>query len=236
MYYNLDESVFRVRYIQVRHEPLMSLLFTLSTCRVESEESSQLVQYPCLKFDEFLVENIHSQLMDFHKTRSFIFQSYLLKMFLSFNDENLHLPEMVLTEEMSRDYSKFMNHLMSEVYRVIFQKKLPRLFLKMKDISKFSPDKRIGDWFLFEQGIMIRLYGFVHQPYLFPTLFTPRVFSMEVIRQRLIVETEHFLNFKKPSEIKFPWAVGPFIIKNKVSLLNIESLMKEMGFFYRSFY
>ena len=79
-------------------EPLMSLLFTLSTCQVQSEESTQSVQYSCLKFDEFLSKNIHSQLVDFHKTRSFIFQSYLLKMFLSFNEENLYLPEMVLTE------------------------------------------------------------------------------------------------------------------------------------------
>ena len=77
-------------------KPLMSLLFTLSTCPVESKESSQLVQYSSLKFDEFLVENIHSQLMDFHKTKTFIFQSYLLKMFLSFNEENVQLLEVVL--------------------------------------------------------------------------------------------------------------------------------------------
>ena len=48
-------------------------------------------------------------------------------MFLSFNEENLQLPEMVLTEEMNRDYTKFTNFLMSEVYSAIFQKKLPRV-------------------------------------------------------------------------------------------------------------
>ena len=127
----------------------MSLLFTLSTCPVESEESSQLVQYPCLKFDEFLVENIHSQLMDFHKTRSFRFQSYLLKMFLSFNEDNLQLPEMVSTKEMNGDYTKFMNFLMSEVCVAIFQKKLPKVLPEMKTILQLSTEKRIGDWFLF---------------------------------------------------------------------------------------
>ena len=73
-------------------DPLMSLLFVLSTCPIESDDSSQSVQVSCLKFDEFLAENIHSQLMDFHKTKTFRFQSYLLKMFLSFNEENLQLP------------------------------------------------------------------------------------------------------------------------------------------------
>ena len=87
-----------------------------------------------LKFDEFLAKNIHSQLMDFHKIGTFIFQSYLLKMFLSFNEDNLQLPEMVLTGERNRDYTKFKNSLMYEVYSSIFQKKLPRVLLEMKTI------------------------------------------------------------------------------------------------------
>ena len=35
------------------NDSLRSLLFTLSTCPVESEEFSQLVQTLCFKFDEF---------------------------------------------------------------------------------------------------------------------------------------------------------------------------------------
>ena len=53
---------------------------------------------------------------------------------------------------------------------------------------------------------------------------------MELTRKKLIVENEHFLNFKKSSKIKFPWDVGPFIIKNKYALPIIEILVKEMGF------
>ena len=66
-------------------------------------------------------------------------------MFLSFNEENLQLPEMVLTEEMNGDYTKFMNFLMSEVYNAIFQKKLPRVLPEMKNILQLFTEKRIGD-------------------------------------------------------------------------------------------
>ena len=59
--------------------------------------------------------------MEFGGTKTFRFQSYFLKMFLSFNEENLQLLEMVLTEEMSKDYSKFMNFLMFEIYNALFQ-------------------------------------------------------------------------------------------------------------------
>ena len=65
---------------------------------------------------------------------------------------------------------------------------------------------------------------------MFLAFLTPRVFSMEFIRQNLIVETEHFLNFMKSTEIKYPWVVGPFTIKNKDALPMTESLLREMGF------
>ena len=151
--------------------------------------------------------------MDFHKTKTFRFQYYLLKMLLSFNEENLELPEMVLTEEMNKDYRKFMNFLMSEVYNVIFQNTFPRVLPEMRNMLQLSIEKMIGDGFLFEQGTVIRLYGFFHKSNLFPFFLTPRVFSMEFIRKNIIVETGHFLNFKKSTEIKYPWDVGPFIIK-----------------------
>ena len=56
------------------------------------------------------------------------------------------------------------------------------------------------------------------------------MFALELIRQKLIVEDEHFLIFKKTSEIKFPWTMGPFFIKRKASLSIIEIMLREMGF------
>ena len=72
---------------------------------------------------------------------------------------------------------------------LFFSKRLPRVLPKMRTILQISIEKRIGDWFLFENGTVIRLYGFVHPPYMFPAFLTPRVFSMEFIRKNLIVQT-----------------------------------------------
>ena len=71
-------------------------------------------------------------------------------MFLSLNDENMQLPEMVLIEETNKYYTKFMKFLMSEVYTPIFQNKLPRVLLEMRSILQLSIEKRIGDWFRIE--------------------------------------------------------------------------------------
>ena len=121
---------------------------------------------------------------------------------------------MVITDEMIRDYSKFINFLMAEVYNAFFEKKFPEVLPEMKETLHFSLERRIGDWFLYEYGTMIRLYEFFHQPYILPSFLTMRIFSRELIRKQLIVEYDHFPNFKKTSEIKFSWIVGPLVIKN----------------------
>ena len=101
-------------------ESLMSLLFTISTGQVESEGSSQSSQSCCLKFDELLAKNIHSHIFDFQNTICFMFQTYLVKMFLFFNEENLQFSEIVLTNEMNIYFRKYMNFLMSKVYNAFF--------------------------------------------------------------------------------------------------------------------
>ena len=53
---------------------------------------------------------------------------------------------------------------------------------------------------------------------------------MELVRHKLIVENEHFISFRKASEIKFPLVIGPFIIKRKVALPVVEIFFKEMDF------
>ena len=75
-----------------------------------------------------------------------------------------------------------MKFLMSEVYNVFFQQKLPIFLPLMKEMLQFSHEKRIGDWFLLEEGTMIRLHGFFYQPYILPTFLNTRVFSLDLIR------------------------------------------------------
>ena len=129
------------------------------------------------------------------RDKNFRFQYFLLRMFLTFNEDNIQLPKMVITNEMSRDYCKFMNFLMAPVYNVFFQERLSRVLQEIKEILQFSPKRGIQDWFLSEHGTMIRVYGFFHQPYILPAFFTVRVFALELIRQRLIVQDEHFLSY-----------------------------------------
>ena len=88
----------------------------------------------------------------------------------------------------------------------------------------------MGDCFLTEFETFIRLYGFVHQPYVLTTILTVRIFSLELIKQRLIVEEEHIMSFRKRLGINFPWGIGPYTVKNRTSLPLVDSFLKSMGF------
>ena len=103
-------------------------------------------------------------------------------MFLAHNEENLQLPEMVLTKERSKDYMNFMNFLMAAICNGIFQERFPRVLPKMRASLQPSIENSMGDWFLFENGMVIRFYGFNQPPYLLHAFLTPRVFSMDLIR------------------------------------------------------
>ena len=95
---------------------------------------------------------------------------------------------MVLTEEININIFNYMNLLMEEVYIVFFQNKLPRVLPQRKEALQFTPNRKIGDHFQLEEHTIIKVYRFTHEPYILPTFITPRVFSLELIRQKLIME------------------------------------------------
>ena len=100
----------------------------------------------------------------------------------------------------------------------------------MKVMMQSSPEDRIGDWFLYKDFTVLRVYGFAGEPYRLPVFLTPRIFALQFMRQRLYAEEEHFREFKKSSNIKFPLKVGPFIFKNKSALMIVEKLLEIMDF------
>jgi hypothetical protein len=83
---------------------------------------------------------------------------------------------------------------------------------------------------LFIKSIVIWAYGYQEGPYLLPVFLTPRVFAIEFISQRIISETKHFLKTHKASNLKFPFMIGPFMVKNTSCLLQIQAKLNEFGF------
>ena len=50
------------------------------------------------------------------------------------NEESLEFLEMLLTSEIRNNTFNYMNLIMAEIYRVMFQNKLPRFFQEMEEM------------------------------------------------------------------------------------------------------
>ena len=69
---------------------------------------------------------------------------------------------------------------------MLFDEDLPRVLDEMKCLMQSSPEDRVGDWFLYRDYTVLRIYGFTDQPYRLPAFLTPRIFALEFMRQKLL--------------------------------------------------
>ena len=88
----------------------------------------------------------------------------------------------------------------------------------------------IGDWFLMLKYSIIRVYGFLASSFMLPVYLTPSVFTLELIKQRIYADEEHFTTHKKDTWIKYPINSRPFVVNNSAALPKVEKFFKAMKF------
>lgn len=92
-------------------------------------------------------------------------------------------------------------------------------------------ENQIGDWFLSQDYTILRIYGFEEQPYRHPSFLRPRIFSLEVLWQRLHSNELHFSSKKRTSNFKVPITIGPFEVRNKATIELIDDIKACFKFF-----
>ena len=92
----------------------------------------------------------------------------------------------------AENFSLFVNTFSTKVCTLLFEVTCPRVTSTLQECLHPPIEDWIGDWFLSENYIVIRVYGFDRPPYRLPTFLTPKIFAMEVIRQRFHADLQHF--------------------------------------------
>ena len=107
------------------NEVVLGFLLKMSSASHESE--SHLVHY--FSLDEYLVEVIHIQLVEFPKVIFFKDQSYLLKMLLCSNVTELQFLSTIFSSNLLNQINmfEFVNSIMSDMYKLLFDEVLPRV-------------------------------------------------------------------------------------------------------------
>ena len=127
-------------------EVVLGFLLSISSIDLESH----LIH--CFNLDEYLAKVIHVQLVEFPKVRFFRYQSYLLNMLLCSNVSELQFFSTILSPDLPKQINmfEFVNTIMAEIYKLLFDAVLPRVLEDMKLMLQSSSEDKTGDWFLYK--------------------------------------------------------------------------------------
>ena len=85
-------------------------------------------------------------------------------------------------------YTLFLDRIVLSVSK-LFNPKEKRI---SKDMKAALQQEGIGYWFSMQKYSVIRVYGFLAAPFMLLVYLTPSVFALELIRQRISADEEHF--------------------------------------------
>ena len=115
--------------------------------------------------------------------------------------------------DVAKNFSCFVNTFAAKVCTLLFKTAWPRVTLELQECLHPPTKDWIGDWFLFENYTVIRVYGFDRPPYKLPAFLTPRIFAMEIIRQRFHADLQHFCSRKQASIIKMSIGLWDLLLR-----------------------
>lgn len=134
----------------------------------------------------------------------------------------------VLLPAQDWSFTQFIDKVILSIFR-LFDPKISRI---SEELKSFIHTDLIGSWFLSKDHSLIRVFGFSAAPLILPVFLTSNVFSLDLMRQRLHSDIEHFTAPKltKSAWIKYPLTVGHYVLKKEVALPIIEKLLKKFKF------
>ena len=88
----------------------------------------------------------------------------------------------------------------------------PRLSNEIKKILQLSKQYRIGDWYLYQNHIEIRVYGCELCPFKLSKYVPLRLFALDYFRQMINSDIVHLCNARKKAQLRIKSQLGPFCL------------------------
>ena len=118
----------------------------------EAEKSKSTIT---VTFDQFISERMHGKFVNIQYIQKFRYQAYLLKFMVDFNlyelqgkdSEVFADPSAFSKEENVFSYFDFINKVMSRIYELVHEERLPMVTEDIRSGLEFRKGKATGDWF-----------------------------------------------------------------------------------------
>lgn len=92
-----------------------------------------------------------------------------------------------------------------------------------------SQDKGVGDWYLFKEHSILRIYDSETNSYLLPTFLTLRMCVLEFIRHKFDSNYIHFSSTNQPITFKLPKKIGPLMVKRGTPKSIVEDILRDLN-------
>ena len=99
-------------------------------------------------------------------------------------------------------YSEFIDQFVYPVSCLLMKVPPPRITYEMQKILQLSKNYKLGDWYLYQDHTVIRVYGCELDPYRMPRYVLMRLFALEYFRQFGNADLVHFHSENKKVQLK----------------------------------
>ena len=171
--------------------------------------------------------------MSLEREGVFKYTSYIYHLFLYYQTDSFQFPIRKLDAKGERRFVIFWTSVFHQVHNSpytycefidlfiypttsLFMTTLPaRLSAEMQKILHLSKEYNIGDWYFYQNHIVIRIYGCELAPYRLPKYVPMRLFALEYFRQFDNTDMIHFYGKSKKEQLKIRHQLGPFIFNKR---------------------
>ena len=171
--------------------------------------------------------------MNLKRERLFRYTSYIYHLFLFYQPATFSVPLKPLNAQGSPrsvvfwtsvfhctsvspyTYNEFIDLFIYPAMTVLHGTPPPRLTDDMRRILHLNKSYSIGNWYLYQNHIVIRIYGCELNPFRLPRYVPMRLFALEYFRQFGNSDYLHFQSKKKKSQLKVRSQLGPFLYNRK---------------------
>ena len=127
--------------------------------------------------------------------------------------------EMCIRDSSSSDspysYSEFIDQFVHPATTLLTGVSPPRLSNEIRKTLQLSKSYKVGDWYLYQNHTVIRIYGCELRPFKLPKYVPMRIFALEYFRQMNNSDVIHFCNVKKKAQLRIKSQLGPFICNSR---------------------
>jgi len=172
------------------------------------------------EYATFITNKIHGQFMNLDREGVFKYTSFIYHLLLYHQPNNFPFPIKELdtkgnprfvifwssifhnTYESPYTYNEFIDWFVHPATTLLIGISPPRITGDMKKIMHLSKQYRIGDWYLYQNHIEIRMYGCEIFPFKLPKYVPMRLFALEYFRQIINADLIHFCSTKKKAKLR----------------------------------